>query len=343
MKKRIIQFVFILLLLAVGYFRITRENRKPISETKFAMGTFVTINIKDHNKNNQTIIDSAFSLISHYENIFSITKENSEVNQLNKSNLNSRKISDDFMKLINKAKEISSLSNGAFDITIGIILNDYDFINKKMPTDSTIKKLLPHINYKNLKVKNNKLIKDDNKIQIDLGGIAKGFIIDKVREYLQNKGIRNAVINAGGDLYLMENPDKDGWTIGIRNPRKEGEIFGKVSLKNKAIVTSGDYEQFFIKKGKRIHHIINPETGLPADKSISVTVIADDTCTADGLCTAIFVLGPEKGIKLANSLKNVEAMVIHKKADKLKYVTSKNFAQFNLEVVDKNYSLQSAD
>ncbi|MEA2103470.1 MAG: FAD:protein FMN transferase [Candidatus Cloacimonadota bacterium] len=340
MKKNIIQFIFILLLLAVGYFRITMENKKPLSKTEFVLGTFVTIDIKDHHKNNKTIIDSAFSIVSYYEKIFSSTIDISETNRINNSDSLVCSISAEMDTLLQKCRKVSTISQGAFDITTGKLVEKYDFVKGIMPTQEKISKTLPLVDYKNLKINNKKLIRQKQGIIIDLGGIAKGFIVDQVVKYLQNNGITNAAINAGGDLYLMENPEKENWKIGVRHPRLEGEIFGNVSLRNKAIVTSGDYEQFFFQDGKRIHHILDPATGFPANKTISVTTVANDACTADALCTAIFVLGPKKGIDLANSLPYVDALIIYQENSnnssesqkKLTYKTSANFDQYNFEI-----------
>lgn len=329
MKRKVVQIVFIILIIAIAYFRISNDRNKPIKETRVALGTFVTIDIQDRNVNNKEIIDSSFALIHKYEDKLSILIENSEISKINSSEKNEIQISNDVKNLIDESHKISELSNGAFDITIGTILEKYDFVNKIMPDSNEIKNMLNLVDYKYLRTKGNKLIKKKNNIHIDLGGIAKGYIVDKVIEYLTSQGIQYAAVNAGGDLFVLGNKKNDVWKIGIRHPRSEDEIFGEVSLKNMSIVTSGDYEQFFFINGKRIHHILDPKTGLPANKSISSTVIAPDATTADALCTAIFVMGPRAGISLINSLENVEAIVIYEKDGKLQYKLSDGFKKYN--------------
>ena len=329
MKRKVVQIVFVILIIAIAYFRISNDRNKPIKETRVALGTFVTIDIQDRNVNNKEIIDSSFALIHKYEDKLSILIENSEVSKINSSEKNEIQISNDVKNLIDESHKISELSNGAFDITIGTILEKYNFVNKIMPDSNEIKNMLNLVNYKYLRTKGNKLIKKKKNIHIDLGGIAKGYIVDKVIEYLTLQGIQYAAVNAGGDLFVLGNKKNDVWKIGIRHPRSEDEIFGEVSLKNMSIVTSGDYEQFFFIDGKRIHHILDPKTGFPADKSISSTVIAPDATTADALCTAIFVMGPQSGIDLANSLNDVDAMVIYEKSGKLYYKLSDGFAKYN--------------
>ncbi|MBL7085823.1 MAG: FAD:protein FMN transferase [Candidatus Cloacimonetes bacterium] len=328
-RKRFFQIVFIILIFVIIYIRISYDRSKPIKETRFALGTFFTIDIQDRNSKNKTIIDSVFALINKYENQLSLQIPNSEISKINYSIEKEINISDEVYELLNKSKQISELSDGEFDITIGIILEDYDFINHTIPTEEDIKTKIKFVNYKNLKLVDNKLVKKEKNIHIDFGGIAKGFIIDKVIEYLRKQNISYAAVNAGGDLYVMDNKKNENWKIGIQHPRKEGEIFAEIAIKKNAVVTSGDYEQFFFINGKRIHHILDPKTGLPANKSISATVIASGVTTADALCTAIFVMGPQTGIDLVNNINDVEAMVIYEYNGELKYKLSNGFARYN--------------
>jgi thiamine biosynthesis lipoprotein len=329
MKRKIVQITFLILLFAIAYLRISNDRNKPIKETRLALGTFVTIDIHDKNHNNKAIIDSAFALIERYENQLSVFKDSSEISKINISDEKKLKVSDEVSYLLEKSKQISELSGGAFDITISSISKEYDFVNQKMPDSEKIAKKIKLVNYRKLDLKGNELTKENKDIHIDLGGIAKGFIVDKVIEYLRSQGISKAAVNTGGDLFVMENEKSCGWKIGIQHPRKEGEVFGEVCLKNMAIVTSGDYERYFIKNGKRIHHILDPKTGLPANKLISTTIIASDATSADALCTAIFVMGPQTGISLINSLENVEALIIYEKDGKLQCELSNDFSRYD--------------
>ncbi|HIE43941.1 MAG TPA: FAD:protein FMN transferase, partial [Candidatus Omnitrophica bacterium] len=149
-------------------------------------------------------------------------------------------------------------------------------------------------------------------VSINLGGIAKGYIVDKAIMYLKEKGIRSALINAGGDMYCLGKKRKgEPWQIGIRHPRKKDAIIGVVKLYDKAIATSGDYEKFFTLHGKRFSHIINPSTGYPVDNNvIQATVIAPICADADALATALMVMGTEKGLRLIEGLKDTEAVMI---------------------------------
>lgn len=229
------------------------------------------------------------------------------------------------------------MSKGAFDITVGKISNRCNFAKNLYPNQTELKKLLPYVNYRKIRVSNDSLYKESREIEIDLGGIAKGYIIDKAVELLREKGINQGFINAGGDMFLLGKNKGDKWRIGIQHPRDKGEIFASIALKNKAVVTSGDYERFFIKDNVRYHHIINPKTGMPANELISVTIIANQTWLADALSTAIFVMGVEKGLNIVNDFPiyiGVDAFIIWEKHGKLTYKMSDGFGQYLVEIND---------
>jgi thiamine biosynthesis lipoprotein len=307
-----------------------------VKETRVALGTFVTIDIKEKVPDNSAIIDSAFRLISKYENQFSNEVGLSEIRRINTSVQQEIVISDELAEMLQQAQEISKLSQGAFDVTIGAVSQLYNFLDKTMPDPDEIRENLQHVDFTKLHLEGNTLIKEDPAIYLDLGAIAKGFIVDKVAEYLISAGIRTAAINAGGDLYVFENEDENGWRIGIQHPRDKSALWGYITVKNMAVATSGDYEKFFMKDSARIHHIIYPKTGLPAEKAVSVTVIAPDATTADALCTAVFIMGPEKGMQLVNQLENVEALIIYELDNTLQHILSDGFMQYNFKKLSQN-------
>ncbi|HEX37558.1 MAG TPA: FAD:protein FMN transferase [Candidatus Cloacimonetes bacterium] len=334
MKKHSIQAIFLLILLAVIYFRIQHEQTKPIEETRLALGTFVTIDIQDKIKNAKQILDSTFSLIDELEATYSLHIPQSEINALNAAK-DTFRISEGMEELLSSALQISDLTDGAFDITVGKVLALYDFIDCKRPSKEVIEENLPFVSFEVIEVSNNMYYKKSPNIVIDAGGIAKGFIIDEVISFLKSNGIKYAALNAGGDLYVMENPKTKSWKIGIQHPRKQQEVFGTIEVKNNAVVTSGDYEQFFMENSVRIHHILDPRTGLPSYSSVSVTVIAPDATTADGLCTALFVMGPDSGIDLVNTIDNVEALIVYENnSETLGYVFSNNFDKYHFVLLD---------
>jgi len=334
MKKKIIQVSLIVLLVSLALYRLDKQKPKVYQNSMMAMGTYVTIDVVGP-KTTKEIVDSAFSIINYYDSLFSMTNPASELNKINKNKNSNFKLSNPFKEIFLSAKNISKLTDGAFDITIGIISQYYDFVNEFKPDNSILKEKISYVDYKKLKLYKNQLVKKDKEIVINLGGIAKGYIIDKVRDYFFNNNINNFVINAGGDIYLTEQMDGSGWKIGIRHPRKKGDLLGNIIVKNKAVVTSGDYEQFFYDDSTRIHHIINPKTGLPANQSISVTVIAEDATLADAMCTALFVMGPKEGIQLANQTNNIEVIFLSEIENELYYSTSNRIGKYNFELIDK--------
>jgi thiamine biosynthesis lipoprotein len=333
MKRKIIQIGFLILLLLVIYVRISHEKSKPIKETRFALGTFVTIDIQERNRHNNEIIDSVFALIQTLEKQFSLTYPESETNKINLCK-DSLRISDDMQDLLQIANKTSNETEGTFDVTVGKIIYMYDFVDEIMPSPEEIDSALFFVGHEKIICNDGNFIKGDPEIFIDLGGIAKGFIVDKAIQYLKEIGINYAAINAGGDLFVLRNPDTEIWKIGIQHPRNQSALFGTIEVINRAVVTSGDYEQYFIKGGKRIHHIIDPKTGMPSYNSVSVTVIAPNATTADALCTALFVTGPNLGIKLVDQKIDVEALIVFEQDGELCYIFSDNFDKFNFTLLD---------
>ncbi|MBS3741015.1 MAG: FAD:protein FMN transferase [Candidatus Cloacimonetes bacterium] len=333
MKKKTIQIIAAIILIAVAIYRVSNQKPQVHDHSEMAMGTFVSIDIIDEDFSPE-IMDSAFAIIDKNDSLLAWSNTTSEVNKINNAVENKVRISKTVSKILKTSKEISNITDGAFDVTIGIISAEYDFVKKIIPKASKIEEKIKHVNYKNIIFENDFLLKKDKDLKINLGGIAKGYIIDLVKDYLYAKNIEHFVINAGGDMYLTDKTNGDGWKIGIRHPRKEGELLGNIVVKNKAVVTSGDYEQYFFSDSIRIHHIIEPKTGLPAGKSISVTVIADKATYADAMCTAFFVMGPEKGIELANKINNMDAIFLQQIEDKLYYSTSNNFPKYNFTISD---------
>ena len=285
------------------------QNRNLYKDTQLMMGTFVEVT--SANKEAAGIV---FGEIKRVEDLLSKYKPDSEISRLNK--IGKLKLSPDTFYIIKKSKEFWKASNGAFDITVAPLVDLWGFTDKKysVPSDAEIKNVISLIGSDKI-ILNNK----DNMVQfkiyglhLDLGGIAKGYALDCAIYKLKEKGVNSCLINAGGQIYCLGDKFGEPWKIAIRDPR--GENFtGYLSLRDKAVATSGDYEQYFIKKNKRYSHIINPKTGYPADSGIvSVTVIARDGLTADALATSIFVLGKEKGELLAKKFAGVEVKIIEK-------------------------------
>jgi len=181
------------------------------------------------------------------------------------------------------------------------------------PEMKEIKETLDLVNFRNLKTHyGGKVLLKKKGMAIDLGGIAKGYAVDRAFVLLKELGYRNLVVNAGGDLRVGGSKPEGAWSIGIQHPRDPEKIMARISVSDTAVATSGDYEKFFIHQGKRYHHILNPKNGFPAEGCQSVTVLHKEATTADALATAIFVLGPEKGYVLCQRLEGVDCLIVDK-------------------------------
>jgi thiamine biosynthesis lipoprotein len=219
-------------------------------------------------------------------------------------------ISDELALLVEKSHYFSEISQGAFDITYASIGYAYDYRNRQQPSDQSVAQKLPAIDYHHIELADNTIRFNNNAVRIDLGGIAKGYAVDRAVDIIGQCGIGKAMVSAGGDSRIIGDRVGRPWVIGIQHPRDPEEIVLRLPLSDSAISTSGDYERFFIDNGKRVHHIINPATGRSAAASWSATVIGPDAMTTDALSTTIFILGAVKGLALIESLEGIDAIII---------------------------------
>lgn len=286
------------------------QNKTLHRDARALMGTFIEV-ISPY-KDASNIV---FSEIKRVENLLSKYDEDSEVAKLNK--LGKLKVSPDTFYVLQKAKEFWQASDGALDITVGPLMDIWGFTDKKyrLPRKEEIEQALSMVGL-------DKIIFnfDDNVVEfevlamrIDLGAIAKGYAVDCAVKKLKERWIKSCLINAGGDIYCLGDKFGRPWDVAVQGPRSKG-FWDYLRLKDKAVATSGDYEQYFISKNKRYSHIFNPKTGYPSDSGvISVTVIAPDCLTADALATSIFVLGKDKGLRLVEKFKDVNVEIIEEK------------------------------
>ena len=285
-----------------------------VKETRELMGTFVTITVHHPDKEAASdAVEAAFSEISRIEDLLSSYKEDSEVSRLNRDKY-LESYSSDFMANIEKSIYYGVKSQGSFDITVQPILDLYieSFSAlKRPPTDEEIKEELKKVDYNKIDFELNKIIIGEDQ-KITLGGIAKGYSVDKAIDVLKKKGILHALVNAGGDMRAIGNKyGSSKWSIALANPRDKEDYITIIELADKAIVTSGDYERYF-NENKSFHHIVDPRTGYSATELMSVTIVADNAFDADAISTSVFVLGKEKGLELIESLTGVEGLLITK-------------------------------
>ncbi len=312
----------ILILVAAFFFSsyITpKKNKEYSGYKKILMGTVVEILIMEGDKTHfDAAAEAAFAEIRHLEKVFSSYMPDSEVSMISRNAGGAPvKASKDTIYVIGKALKIARLTGGAFDPTVGALAGLWGFSGeqKKVPSEEAVEKKLPFVNFRQVAVDEDKgtVTLEKKGMTLNLGGVAKGFIVQKAAEVLKRKGVSRAIIKAGGDMFLFDYRNmarKASFVIGIKDPRNEKEILGEVYSDGGAVTTSGDYERFFIKDGKRYNHILDPSTGWPAMRSRSVTIISKDPTIADALSTAVFVLGPKKGLKVIESMKGVEGVIV---------------------------------
>lgn len=241
-------------------------------------------------------------------------REGSELSGLNRQAAeNPVPVSSGLFQVLKKAEEVAVLSGGAFDISFGSVGYLYDYREHQQPSEEEIQSKLGHINYQDIVLNEAKhtVFYRQKGLRVDLGGIAKGYAVDLGIERLVRAGVRHARLSAGGDLRLLGDKHGRPWLVGVRDPRAEKRNAVVLPLTNLAISTSGDYERFFINdQGERVHHILSPGTGKSVLGVQSVTIIGNEALTTDGLSTAVFVLGPEKGLEMIEKLPGIDAIII---------------------------------
>lgn len=282
----------------------TDTTMYKISVMKYLMGTTVetTARTKDVNWCKRAFL-AEYSEMQRIENLLSCEKDSSEISKINRaSGLHPVKVSYETLEILKRARTYCKKYNGVFDVTIGPLSDLWGFSSDKeivLPKDKTIKKLDKLVNYKDLNIneKDTTVFLKKKGMLIDLGGIAKGYAIDRGSAVLKKWGIKNFILNAGGDIYVSGTKGKEIlWKVGIKHPRKTNDLVAEFNLKDYAIATSGDYERFKIINGIRYHHILDPATGYPGRLSESSTILAPTAEEADATATYVFLIGWKKAL-----------------------------------------------
>lgn len=312
MKHRYISIILTFCLLL-----LSGCTSSPASESISKNGIFfdTLISIEIWGTNDSSLLDDCFELCTKYENKFSRTLPDSEISKINQSGGAPVEVSDETIKLIQKGLNYSKLSNGTFDITIAPLSSLWDFKNNTgtIPSKTAIEEAKKHINYKNIVINGNTVKLLDPHSALDLGGIAKGYIADRLKDFLIKKQVKHAMINLGGNvLTIGEKLDGTPFHIGIQKPfANQNETIASVPIVDQSIVSSGIYERYFKKNGKIYHHLLDPFTGYPKQNNLlSVTILSASSADGDALSTVCYTLGLEKGMELINQLDNIEAIFI---------------------------------
>jgi len=334
------------------FFQKKNRQAEAFERGFYSLGTLCSIKIfpnlraQEHYGNllevdMEKILDEAEALVYSFDDQFSVFKEESEISAINKnSGVQPINVKGDTYFLIKKAMEYCDLSDGRMDITVGPLSKVWRKSQKeerltKQDELTAVKEL---VNFKRIKLEESKtaVLLETKGMELDLGCVAKGYCADLIRDFLKEKNIERAVINLGGNIVVMgEQATNKGWRIGIQHPEQpRGSFIGYVDIQDSSMVTSGDYERYFEKNGKRYHHILDPRTASPLDNEIvSVTVISKSSLDGDGFTTGVFMLGVSQGMELINKLNGIEAIIITK--DREIFLSDGIQKAFQLE--DKSY------
>lgn len=291
------------------------SKAEVFKEKTSVMGTDLEITVSTDSKEKaQKAFDTVVSEMKKIEDEMSEWKEGTYVSEINKyAGKKAVAVPDDLFKVIWASLVVSDLSGGAFDITWASMRGVWDFRrgHERVPSPEEVREKLKLVDYRDIVLDEKKktvFLKREG-MAIGLGAIAKGYAVDRATLAIAKEGIKDSIVKAGGDMRVQGTDNGAPWEIGIKHPRKK-ELLAKLRLSNVSISTSGDYERFFIKDNVLYHHIMDPKTGYPARASMSVTILAPDTMTSDALSTAVFVMGPDRGLELVGRLKGVEAIIV---------------------------------
>lgn len=285
-----------------------------LGDSRAMMGTEVSVHLwHESAEDGLAVVEDAFDEVTRIEELMSTYIESSEISQINRAAAEAPVAAgDELIQLILRSLDISMLTRGAFDITYDSVGQYYDFRERQRPDAETIEEELKRIDYR--------LVEVDRLagtvrflapgVRINLGGIAKGYAVERAVSLLRSRGIRHAIVTAGGDSRLLGDRLGQPFMVGIRDPRKDDEVALTIPLEDEAISTSGDYERYFEEDGQRYHHIIEPATGLPASGVHSATIVGPDAVLTDALSTSVFVLGVDQGLTLISTLPDYEGIVI---------------------------------
>jgi thiamine biosynthesis lipoprotein len=292
------------------------QTALEVKRTEFMMDTVVTITA--YGEAAPAAVEEALAEMARIADLMSAEDPGSEVGRLNAAaGQQPVVLSADTYELLTLAQHYAELTDGAFDVTVRPLVELWGIgkKNEYVPDKARIAKAQALVNWRDL------VLDPDTRtaylkrpgMGVDLGGAAKGYAADRARQILAERGVESALIDAGGNIWALgRHPEGKPWRIGIKNPRPDhgGSVLAIVTSEDDTLVTSGDYERYFIKGGVRYHHIFNPRTGEPARASMAVTIIAKNSAQADILSTAVFVLGPDKGLALVEGLKDVGCVLV---------------------------------
>jgi thiamine biosynthesis lipoprotein len=284
------------------------------------MGTLVEVvwrsaKAEDGSEAVRTILDRMEALSSR----MSLYDPASEVVEINKAaGRRPVKVSHELLDLIEKALSLSRRTGGAFDVTVGSVEAAWGDIQRegggRLPGEQSLREALDRVGYERVRVDRERMtvFLEQDEMRLDLGGIAKGYLVDRAMAWLEESGIPNALVNAGGDIRVSGTAESPPWRVGLQDPFEGGRLLGALSVERGAVVTSGTYERYFEREGKRFHHIMDPATGRPVEGLASVTVVAEEAFLADALATAVMVKGRQEGISMLGLFPGARSVLVER-------------------------------
>ena len=265
----------------------------------------------------RSAFDDVFRELERLEALMSVWRENSDVLRINAAaGERAVRVDSDVREVLHIAKQVSEWTDGTFDVTFGALADVWKFDqdqDNSVPDEAAISRRLPLVDYRAIEIDDRAgtVFLKRKGMRVHLGGIGKGYAVDHAVKILRDRGLRDFMIQAGGDLYVGGHKDGRPWRLGINDPRgPEGHSFATIDLTDSTFSTSGDYARFFMKDGVRYHHILDPATGQPARLCRSVTIAADSPVLADAVAKGVFILGPDKGMALVERIPHLEAVIV---------------------------------
>lgn len=313
MKKCLTLLLACLLLCSLG--GCSREQAaEPLSKTNLMLDTVVTISLYD--SQDTALLEEAFDEIARLEDLLSATVEGSDIDRLNRAaGQDWVDIAPETEEVLGLAKKYAALSGGAFDVTAGPLIDLWGIHNGEghYPTQAELDQVLPLIGSEDLLIEAGRAFLARPGMEVNLGAIAKGYIADRVKALLEDRGVEHATLDLGRNVLLIGGKTaEDPFRIGIQDPNdQQGALIGALDVADRSVVTSGINERYFTYEGRQYHHILDPFTGFPADTGVaSVTILSDSSAQGDALSTTCLLLGQEQGAALIESLEGVEALFI---------------------------------
>jgi thiamine biosynthesis lipoprotein len=312
MKKRSISLLLMMILLLSVTACGSSNLRGKFQKTGTYFDTVIQVTV--YQKSEEKYLDGCMKLAAKYENLFSTTVKDSDISRINSAQGQPVEVSKETIQLIQTGIKYGELSHGAFDITVGKLSKLWQTALKeeKVPSQEEVDRAKSSVDYHRIQIAKNQVTLTDPETEIDLGGIAKGYIADQMRHYLEKNGVKAALINLGGNvLTLGVKEDGSSYTIGLQKPFSDaGQVAASVTVHDMSVVTSGTYERYFKSQGRIYHHLLDLKTGYPKETDvIAATVFTKNSVDGDALSTILFLMGPDQGIPFAES-KGLECVYI---------------------------------